>query len=271
VAAEGRASTPTGFESGSAELARWYDIDLQGYDEDLNLYVALAGRLGGSVLELAVGSGRIAVPLAVAGHRVRGVDRDPHMLARARAAWQAADGASESAGSLELIEADITQLSLGEKFELVILGFNSLLALDGRAGQAACLRVIAQHLAPGGRAVIDVWLPSPDDLAIYDSRITLDWMRHDPQTGQRVAKLTSARYDAATATAELTTFFDAWPIAGGPVTRVARHDSLSLIGATELLDLAAHAGLAVETVAGDHELTAFGPGSDRIVLVCGLL
>lgn len=271
MAAEGTASTPYEPESGSAELARRYDLDLQGYDEDLNLYAALAGRLGGSVLELAVGSGRIAVPLAAAGHRVMGVDRDRHMLARARDAWQAARRDASSPGSLELVEGDITQLSLDEKFELVILGFNSLLALPGRAGQAACLRAMARHLAPGGRAVIDVWLPSPDDLAIYDNRLTLDWVRRDPETGEQVAKLTSARYDTATATAELTTLFDAWPLAGGPVTRVARHDTLSLVGADELLDLAAHAGLAVDTVAGDHEMTAFGPGSDRIVLICSLL
>jgi SAM-dependent methyltransferase len=257
-------------QAAAARLARWYDLDVESYQDDLALYGALADRLGGSVLELAVGSGRIAVPLAAAGHRVTGVDRDRHMLARARSAWEAR-GSNAGDGTLELVEADVTELDLGQRYELVILGFNGLLALPSRDLQAACMRVMAAHLAPEGRAVLDVWLPSPDDLAIYDGRLTLDWLRHDPGTDQQVAKLTSARYDPATATAQLVTFFDTWAPAGGPASRVTREDTLRLIGASELLDLVAHAGLSVETAAGDHEMNEFGPGSDRIVLVCTLL
>ena len=65
-------------------LARFYDLDLTADPGDLDLYLALAGRTGGPILELAVGSGRLAVPLAEAGYDVTGVDLDPAMLARAR-------------------------------------------------------------------------------------------------------------------------------------------------------------------------------------------
>jgi ubiquinone/menaquinone biosynthesis C-methylase UbiE len=64
-------------------LARLYDLDLEEDPGDLDLYLALANRTGGPVLEIAVGSGRIAVPLAMAGHDVTGIDRDPGMLRRA--------------------------------------------------------------------------------------------------------------------------------------------------------------------------------------------
>ena len=61
-------------------LARLYDLDLLDDPGDLDLYLALAGRAGGPILELATGSGRLAVPLAEAGYDVTGVDLDPAML-----------------------------------------------------------------------------------------------------------------------------------------------------------------------------------------------
>ena len=65
-------------------LARLYDVDLEEDPGDIDLYLALANRNGGPVLEIAVGSGRIALPLAEAGHDVTGIDLDPGMLRRAR-------------------------------------------------------------------------------------------------------------------------------------------------------------------------------------------
>jgi SAM-dependent methyltransferase len=78
----------TGVAAGdeAADLARLYDLDLVEDPGDLNLYLALAARTNGPVLELGVGTGRLAIPLAAAGHRVVGVDRDRAMLDRARAA-----------------------------------------------------------------------------------------------------------------------------------------------------------------------------------------
>ena len=70
----------------AAALARLYDLDLLDDPGDLDLYLALAGRVGGPILELAAGSGRLAVPLAAAGYDVTGVDLDPAMLDRARTA-----------------------------------------------------------------------------------------------------------------------------------------------------------------------------------------
>ena len=72
-------------EAAGDALARLYDLDLAEDPGDLDLYLALAGRTGGPVLELAVGTGRIAVPLAASGIDVTGVDTDPAMLARAEA------------------------------------------------------------------------------------------------------------------------------------------------------------------------------------------
>ncbi len=229
------------------------------------MYLALAAAHDGPILELAAGTGRIALPLAVAGHDVTAVDNDPEMLARAGMAWAAAQPAA--AGSLELVEHDLTTLDLGEtRFGLVVLAFNALLLLDDSAAEQAALDVATRHLAPGGRAVIDIWLPSPEDLVMYDGRFTLDWLRRDEERDEWVSKTSSAHYSPATASAEVTVFFDAWQD-GGSVRRLARHDQVRFIGASELLAMAARAGLAVDVLAGDYDLSEFTAASERLVLV----
>jgi SAM-dependent methyltransferase len=267
VAAEVRDEGAGDDRRAARELARYYDLDMADEAADVDLYLALARAADGPILELAAGSGRICVPLALAGHEVVGVDRDSEMLARARQAWAGGSGA----GALELVEADITVLDLGRRFGLVILGLNSLLMLSGRDAQLAALRTMAAHLAPAGRAVIDVLLPTPEDLALYDGRIELAWQRIDDQAGEQVAKLWSARYEPAAMVARVTTHYEAWPAAGGPLRRLSRTDDLHLLSGHELLALAERAGLSAVSVAGDHEMGPFGPDSSRIVLVSGLL
>lgn len=256
--------------SAGARLAGLYDLDLTDEQSDLDLYLALATGSDGPILELAAGTGRISIPLAAAGHDVTGVDRDPDMLARAAARWAAATR-RPGRGSLELLERDITTLELDRQFRLVLLGFNSLLLLGDRNAQLAALRVMARHLAPQGQAVIDVWLPTPDDLTIYDGQLRLDWLRSDPDTGEAVAKLWAARHESAVGGATVWTFFDSWPRDGGPLRRVMREDKLNFLASTELLALVEQAGLAVKTASADYALTPFGGDADRIVLVCGLL
>ncbi|MDQ3871289.1 MAG: class I SAM-dependent methyltransferase [Chloroflexota bacterium] len=265
------AAAPADPADGSAEraLARYYDLDLSVEPGDLPLYVALAQRTGGPVLELAVGTGRLAVPLASAGWEVIGVDRDPHMLARAHDRWRAVDG--DRAARLELVTADLVEVELRRSFALVVLALNSLLLLGSGDLQAGALRTMARHLRPGGLAVVDVWLPGPDDLALYDGRLLLEWIRDDQETGERVAKMTSAVHDAATATVDLEAIFDAWPPGGGAVRRVARRDRLRLVSGDELVRRAEDAGLAVDLLAADYALTPFGPGAERAVLLATLV
>ena len=255
------------------DLARWYDLDLADDPGDLDLYRALAARAGGPVIELATGTGRLAVPLAAGGLEVVGVDNDPAMLARARARWDAARRARgiRRGGRLRLVQADIFELAPDPRFGLAILALNTCFVLGDAARQQAALAVLARHLRRGGLAVVDVWLPSVEDLAIYDGRVVLEWVRDDPETGQRVVKLGSASYDPATRRLELTSIFEASPPAGGPVTRHLRHDVLHLTSAAELVRAASDAGLVVEELGGDHDLAPFGPGSARVVLVAGLV
>lgn len=253
----------------AAALARLYDLDLQDDPGDLDLYLALADRAGGPILELAAGTGRLAVPLAAAGYRVTAVDLDPAMLVRAHARAVAA-GLDSAAGdgTLELVEADLLDLHLpgAGSFALAILALNSITLLGSRAAQRQALATMATHLAPGGLAVVDVWLPDADDLARFDGRIILEWPRTDPETGDVVTKSGSAVHDASTGTIALTSLYEVGP-QGAPPARWVRSDHLRLVAADELAGFAEDAGLQVELVAGGYDLTPLGPGSDRAVLI----
>jgi SAM-dependent methyltransferase len=254
----------------AAELARRYDLDMQDDPGDVDLYLALGSRTGSPVLELAVGSGRVAVPLAAAGHDVTGVDIDRHMLARAEARWAREVGATPG-GRLDLVEGDVRDARLGRRYRLVVLALNALLLLPDLEAQEAALRTAAEHLEPGGLVVVDVALLDAEDLVLYDGRLTHEWLRPDPESGDLVSKVTSARHDAVSGSVDLVTWFDAAPASGGPVTRLVRRDRLSLLTADQLLRLARSAGLEVEELAGDYLLTPLGPGSTRVVLVARLV
>jgi SAM-dependent methyltransferase len=251
-------------------LARYYDLDVGDEPGDVDLYRALATQTDGPVLELAMGTGRLAIPLALDGHRVVGVDRDVAMLARARSRWARERPAAK--GALKLVEADLVEVQLDDRFGLVILALNALLMLADPERQRAAVGAMTRHLRPpGGLGVIDVWLPGPDDLALYDGRLIHEWTRDDPETGERVSKSGSATYDPAMAIVELISFFDAWPTPAGALHRTERVDRLRLVTAAELKVMARDAGLTVERMAGDHDMSPFGPGSERAVLIAGLV
>ncbi len=206
------------------------------------------------------------MPLAEAGHTVTGVDLDPAMLDRARVRLRGSRAGS--ADRLTLIEADLMGLRLPDAgtFGLAFIALNSLLVLPTRAAQRAAIRTMADHLAPGGLAVVDIWIPDAEDLARFDGRIILEWPRLDPETGAIVTKAGSAQHDASSAVVTMTTIFEESG-QGEPARRWVRRDRLRLVSGDELRGFAEDAGLTVELLAGDYGLGPMGPGSERAILI----
>jgi SAM-dependent methyltransferase len=105
---------------------------------------------GGPVLELGVGTGRLALPLAGQGLEVTGVDSSPAMLEQLTTKARAA--------GMPLIEGDFADVVVGRPFRLVVLAFNTLFALPTQDAQVACFANAARHLEPGGRFVVEAWI-----------------------------------------------------------------------------------------------------------------
>lgn len=111
--------------------------------------VALAG--GGRALELAVGTGRVAVPLAARGVPVAGIELSRPMLARLRA--------KVDEETLPVVVGDMATARVPGEFSLVYLVFNTIANLLTQDEQVACFRNAARHLLPGGRFVVELWVP----------------------------------------------------------------------------------------------------------------
>jgi SAM-dependent methyltransferase len=127
-------------------FAAVYDDWASHMSEDLDFYVGLAREAQGPIVELAVGNGRVAIPVAAAtGARVIGIDSSPAMLAQAR------ERAAEAGVDLELREGDMRELELEQPAALIYCPFRGLLHLPTWADRRRLFERVAASLLPGGR------------------------------------------------------------------------------------------------------------------------
>ncbi|MCK2241646.1 MULTISPECIES: bifunctional 2-polyprenyl-6-hydroxyphenol methylase/3-demethylubiquinol 3-O-methyltransferase UbiG [unclassified Crossiella] len=121
-------------------------------DEECADFVAGLLPAGASVLELGVGTGRLAVPLVDKGFRVHGVDASQGMLAKL--------AERDPEGRVGSTHATFTDYRLDERFDLVLGSFNALCLLQSSDDQVAALRNARTHLAPGGKVVLETFEPA---------------------------------------------------------------------------------------------------------------
>jgi len=143
-------------------IAELYDGYPGNYLEDISFFVEEAKRAGPPVLEVGVGTGRLALCLASVGIDVVGIDSSPAMLrvlARKRA------GLPRLSGQVRTVAADMRRFALGERFPLAIIPFRTFLYLLTRADQRRALRAVWRHLRPGGRLVMAFFVPRPELIA----------------------------------------------------------------------------------------------------------
>jgi SAM-dependent methyltransferase len=143
-------------------IAELYDGYPGNYLEDVLFYAEEAKRAGSPILEIGVGTGRLAFCLASVGLDVVGIDSSPAMLRLLETKRKTVGG---QPGRVKALAADMRSFSLGRRFPLAICAFRTFLYLLTRADQRRALRAIRRHLAPGGRLVMSFFVPPEQLLA----------------------------------------------------------------------------------------------------------
>jgi SAM-dependent methyltransferase len=156
----------------------WYRMP---HDErqECSTLAELAGA--GRALELGIGTGRIALPLAARGVDVHGIDSSPAMLEQLRAK-PGGDRITTTLGNMADVDVD------GE-FSLVFVSFNTFFMLTSQAEQVRCFRNVAAHLAPGGRFLVRAFIPDT-------SRIERGEHVSVREAGMHRVRLDASVYDA---------------------------------------------------------------------------
>jgi SAM-dependent methyltransferase len=138
-------------------VAEHYDENTA--DMPIEPVVEFLAPLGdGGALELAIGTGRIALPLAARGVRVAGIDLSPDMVAQLR----------RKSAAIPVEIGDMTTTHVGGTFSLVYVVFNSINNLTTQDAQVACFENAARHLVPGGCFVVEVGIPNTRRLEVFD-------------------------------------------------------------------------------------------------------
>ena len=166
-------------------IARLYDPWSRSVVEDVDFYVSEARRAGSPVVELGVGTGRIAVPTAAAGISVIGVDSSAGMLEVCRER-------AELAGVARLLElrlGDLADPPVEERVRLVTCPFRSLSHLLDDEQRLRALQAARELLVAGGRLVFDVFEPAADDIQDTHGR----WLEREPGIFERADWDTRAR------------------------------------------------------------------------------
>jgi len=242
-------------------IARFYDRTLAGFDADIDLYDAFARRSAAPVLELGVGTGRVALALARRGLHIVGIDRSAAMLAIARRAKVA-----EGLKRLTLVEGDMRAPPVSGSFGLIICARDSFLHLPDTDDQLATLRAARGLLAPAGCLVLD--LPGPaGDWGGWEpgaQPLVLDWS--EVTDAGRVSRYTTFRADAAAQTRAVTDIFE--EIApDGSVRRFVAEYRLRFVFPAEMNLLLRLAGLRLDGRYGDYDLAPFDAASERLIVV----
>lgn len=214
-----------------------YDVWSATMTEDVPFYVDLAREADGPIVELAVGNGRVAIPVARAtGRRVVGIDSSPAMLELARI------GADEVGVDLDLRLGDMRDLDLDEPAALIYCPFRALLHLPTWADRRRTFERVAAALRPGGRFAWNAFVP--------DHRIA---MRLDGQHMDEPVPHT-VRYVVADNRIDI-------------ILDDGATSSLWWATKNEWLGLVDTAGLQIEALYGDFDRTPFNDDSGEYVFV----
>jgi SAM-dependent methyltransferase len=157
-------------------------------DGDVDFYLTQARKVGGPILDLACGTGRVAFPLAKAGFAVIGLDRSPAMLNVARSKL-----ADRGPANPRFIRGNMARFDLRRRFGLIIIAYRAFQHLLTPASQRSCLLHARKHLRPKGRLIVHLFDPRLDLCVQGDPAAVMNRATTKDATGREVAVVVTER------------------------------------------------------------------------------
>lgn len=240
---------------------RFYDLvtESQRYtDQGVVFFLEQARKYGGPVLDLACGTGRIAIPLAAAGISVVGLDLSEPMLEHAQ------EKATSEGLQVEWMRGDMTNFDLQRKFNLIIMAGNAFAHLETLESLERCLLSVRRHLTREGRFIFDTFNPSLKILTRDSSPRFPVTEFSDPDSGEQVVVTETCAYDKSSQLYRFRRYHQigqqetSWDV------------TLRMYFPQELDALLKYNGFVIDVKYGNHQGGPFESSSRLQILVCRL-
>ncbi len=246
-----------------ADISPFYDLEFDSFEDDLELYLGYVQIVGGPVLELGCGTGRLLEPIANAGVDIVGLDNSESMIALARQRIQGGNHLDR----ISLGQGDMRDLSnlYDTAFRLVFVAINSFLHLESRDDQLAALREVRKVLDRDGILVIDVFNPTPETLSRMDDRYAFD-AEWELDSGSSVQRFSNRQIDPIDQIVTTRLFYDLVDQHGN-LTRRSTSYQMRYVHRFELELLLMHAGFEIEGAYGSYSLDPISADSEHLIVV----
>ena len=245
-----------------AEIAEFYDLEHDDLQDDVGFYLQYVASAGDPVLELACGTGRVALPIAMAGYRVVGIDVSDAMVSRARG--HARGKVPKDMLRYARMDMRYADEVPGGPFGVVIMALDALSHLPTQEDQLMALNAAHRALDPRGVLLIDVMHASPSRLHALDGSIGFDG-RWEQRNGKAVERFSAHSVHAATQTIKTRIWFD---VTGpdGAMRRVSTRIDQRYVTPGELWLMLERVGFQEMLIHGGYELEPFHDGSERLIV-----
>ena len=246
-------------------IAEYYDPENAQrlmLEQDVPFFLGQLPKKRQSILELAAGTGRAAIPVAQAGHTVVATDYAPEMLEIAR---RKRDAVGLTDRELSIGHGDALRMDLGRTFDWVCIFFNTFLAFTTLEQQDRVLQTCLKHLKPNGRLWIDIFQPDLSLLSRPRSTGLDPLIFQVHELGRTVMKTTEIRPNPADQTQRVT-FHYTWFDDAGRERRERTEFVLTWIFPRELQLLLERNGFDVEYLWGNYDGSAVDDNSPRLIV-----
>lgn len=250
-------------------IAEYYDAENAHHamlQQDIAFFLSRLPRRRQNILELAVGTGRAAIPIVQAGHRVIGIDYAKDMLAIAQ---RKRDSVGLSERDLRLLNGDVLKFRRRERFDWICIFFNTFLAFSTLEQQDRFLQIAVSHLKRSGRLWLDIFQPNLALLADKAVRGLDPCAFYVPRYQRTVFKTTDIRRSLERQVQRVS-FNYLWFDDRGRARRERLQFDMTWIFPRELQILLERNGLRIERLFGNYDGSDVGPASPRLIASCRL-